>query len=319
MKKFNRLITVIALVASFNTYSIEGAFEINQACVDTGCFPGDSAGFPVNITQSGNYILTSNLIVSVVDVGGIVFNTNNINLDLNGFSITGPTRCTGTPLTCSPSHTSGASNGYGINGTAITNGGNSIKNGTVTGFYFGFLTDINWRIDNVISEHNQRYGFQLRKGTVVNNTIARFNGFDGYSVSEQGKVLNSSAYNNGDAGIYVRNATTVDSNMVYSNGEGIRSEGRSLIARNTVYENTLFGIQIQNGGSQVIENRMFDNGDFGLELLGGTLFSATGLPNLLDGNTISNNNGGNAMSQIGGAGSFVETSVNLCGDNTTCP
>ena len=39
-----------------------GRLEINQICaVETGCFPGDAAGFPVTLTTPGSYALTGNL------------------------------------------------------------------------------------------------------------------------------------------------------------------------------------------------------------------------------------------------------------------
>ena len=42
--------------------AVDGVLEINQTCaVQTGCFAGDSPGFPVTITQPGSYRLTSNL------------------------------------------------------------------------------------------------------------------------------------------------------------------------------------------------------------------------------------------------------------------
>jgi hypothetical protein len=39
----------------------DGKLEINQSCIAVGCFPGDTAGFPVTITSSGSYLLTGNL------------------------------------------------------------------------------------------------------------------------------------------------------------------------------------------------------------------------------------------------------------------
>jgi hypothetical protein len=48
-------------------YAAEGIAEINQTCaVQTGCFAGDSPGFPVTIDGSagGSYRLTSDLSVA---------------------------------------------------------------------------------------------------------------------------------------------------------------------------------------------------------------------------------------------------------------
>lgn len=72
----------------------DGVLEINQACATTGCFPGDTAGFPVSIAVGGSYRLTSNLVVN----GGTaiaVSTTESTELDLNGFAIRGPGGCSG--------------------------------------------------------------------------------------------------------------------------------------------------------------------------------------------------------------------------------
>jgi len=106
--------------------AVDGVFEINTACVNFGCFPGDSGGFPVSITQSGSYRLTSNLNTTNASVDMIDINANNVTLDLNGFEISGPVTCTGSPV----SSCSGTGSGFGIdvNGDQVT-----IENGSIRG------------------------------------------------------------------------------------------------------------------------------------------------------------------------------------------
>jgi hypothetical protein len=41
----------IALLAGTSAALAEGEFEIDQACVAVGCFPGDAPGFPVTLAQ----------------------------------------------------------------------------------------------------------------------------------------------------------------------------------------------------------------------------------------------------------------------------
>jgi putative cofactor-binding repeat protein len=68
--------------------AVDGVLEINQTCaVNTGCFSGDTAGFPVDLSASGSYVLTGPL-----DSGGsnaIRVQAPNVTLDLNGFAVTG--------------------------------------------------------------------------------------------------------------------------------------------------------------------------------------------------------------------------------------
>ena len=73
--------------------AVDGAREIHQACVATGCFPGDTAGWPVLITEPGSYVLTSGLTVPDANTTAISIDAPHVSLDLHGFSITGPNTC----------------------------------------------------------------------------------------------------------------------------------------------------------------------------------------------------------------------------------
>jgi len=75
----------------------DGAFLIDQSCVDTGCFPGDEPGFPVRLGQPGTYRLTSDLWVTEPGVTAIFTpaSTMTIVVDLGGHKIRGPYECSG--------------------------------------------------------------------------------------------------------------------------------------------------------------------------------------------------------------------------------
>lgn len=78
--------------------------EISQACaVNTGCFAGDTAGFPVTIAVSGSYRLTTDLVNTNANVHGIRVAADYVTIDLNGFRVAGPVTCSGVgpTLTCS--------------------------------------------------------------------------------------------------------------------------------------------------------------------------------------------------------------------------
>ena len=83
---------VLVLLAPFGLAN-DGVLEINQACaVNTGCFPGDTGGFPVTIDGSAgrSYRLTSDLTVPSADTSGIVVTISDVGIDLNNFAILGP-------------------------------------------------------------------------------------------------------------------------------------------------------------------------------------------------------------------------------------
>lgn len=112
----------------------DGTLEINQACVLVGCFSGDSPGFPVTISQTGSYKLTSSLGTSSNPSGGIEILSNaGVDLDLNGFAIGGPGTCsvTGSNVSCSGL----VNNQFGILASASAR----IHGGRITGVYNGVV------------------------------------------------------------------------------------------------------------------------------------------------------------------------------------
>lgn len=106
-----------------------GALEINQDCAAVGCFTGDSAGFPVTITQPGSYVLTSDISVTTAH-DAIDIQASPVDLDLNGHTLDGGGSCTGTPVS---SCTSASDDGIFLN-VSSASGHIRIHNGTVHGF-----------------------------------------------------------------------------------------------------------------------------------------------------------------------------------------
>jgi hypothetical protein len=91
------LILLLLLALAGPALGSDGVLEINQACaVQTGCFAGDTPGFPVTISATNSYKLTSNLTIAA-NVGAIAIDAVNVTLDLGGFSINGPNSCSGYP------------------------------------------------------------------------------------------------------------------------------------------------------------------------------------------------------------------------------
>ena len=58
----------LVLGAALRAAASDGAREINQTAALAGAVtPGDTAGFPVTISQAGSYLLTGNLVVPSAD------------------------------------------------------------------------------------------------------------------------------------------------------------------------------------------------------------------------------------------------------------
>jgi hypothetical protein len=75
------LISLVFVVLAAPALAVDGVLEINQTCaLETGCFAGDSAGFPVEVIVSGSYRLTGNLIAPSTSTTMIVINSENVTV-----------------------------------------------------------------------------------------------------------------------------------------------------------------------------------------------------------------------------------------------
>jgi len=81
----------LAATYSIGAHSSDGILEINHSCaVSSGCFPGDSSGYPVTINARGSYQLTGNLAPPNIDTTAIEITVDDVTLDLAGFAIVFP-------------------------------------------------------------------------------------------------------------------------------------------------------------------------------------------------------------------------------------
>jgi len=215
----------LALAVAGAAYAGDGVLEINQSCVATGCFAGDTAGFPVTIATSGSYRLTSNIadVSSAITISG-----DSVTLDLGGFTLDGQGRCTGTPVTSCA--------GAGVSSLGITVSGDQvrIRNGIVRGY----------------GNANIRFA-DCATGCTLEDVMVTESAADGATVLQAGTAellfRNVDIVRNGDEGFDqigggVR--MTVDQSRIAGNGD-IGAEGMTL----STFTNTRFS----------------SNGSFGLD------------------------------------------------------
>lgn len=274
----------------------DGALEINQDCaLNTGCFDGDSAGFPVTISGSilptSSFRLTSNLDVSgetvPEDVTAIhVFASPGVAIDLNGLTIIGPNTCTGTDgaaLSCTHL-ASGLLNGLGIRGDS----GMTVRNGFIRGMGGrGIFCNANCRLLDLHVQFSGREGAAIGSnaqvqrvrffrnadggllaadGAAVVSVAAEDNAGYGVSVSRSGVVKDVTAMENGSHGIIAGAATVITDSTARSNfGNGIEASG-SLLRSNTALTNQGHGINM-NSTAVAQSNASWSNA--GIELNGG--------------------------------------------------
>jgi len=295
-------IPLILLFLAGSAFAVDGVLEINQTCALTsGCFPGDSAGFPVTITTRGSYQLTSNLSISDVTTDGVVVSTSDVGIDLNNFTILGPVTCSGSPLTC----TLAPGTGRGVAQTSMSNRGISVKNGSVTGMgSHGVILGDQAEVTNVRVRWCQFVGINTGSGSTVSGNTVYQNGSGGIFASSGSTVSGNTAYQNGLGGILSNAGSTVSGNTVYQNETtGIFTGAGSTVADNTAYNNLGDGIAVGNG-SNVQRNAARLNAGFGLNLGSQATYRE---------NTITSNTAGTVT------GSGVDMGDNSCNGLASCP
>lgn len=179
-----------------------------------GVSPGDAPGSPVTIDQPGSYQLTGNLDVtgepSPQNVTAIQILVSFVTLDLNGFSLVGPTVCSGSPVTsCAP-----AGSGDGID--SKTSNFIRIGNGVVRGFGDAGIDAGNATVERVQAFSNGSRGIAVNWGGLVTASAASANGV--YGISGNSLLVESSrASENAYIGIYA-NVGTVRDCEAFKNG-----------------------------------------------------------------------------------------------------
>ncbi len=163
-------ITLVGITFSWapDARAAGGRMEINQtAALAGGVAPGDAAGFPVELTVPGSYVLTGDLSVPV-DTDGIQFgpDADGSTLDLNGFSIRGPA----------------SGSGVGVRSDNLTTG----------------ITVHGGRIEKMGGN-----GILLQNLDFVRNVVATQNGGHGIEVGPRSSVIDCQTTLNGGAGIHV--------------------------------------------------------------------------------------------------------------------
>lgn len=214
----------------------EGVLEISQTCaLQTGCFAGDTPGFPVTIASAGSYRLTSNLVVPNDDTDGIRISTSDVGIDLNRFAVI-RSSCLDNNAICRPN----AGTGSGIETTTTSSRGIAVRNGSVTG-----MGDL---------------GISLGEQAEVRDVLVRWNGGDAISVGLGSSVSDVVVFQNGGDGIVADSGSRVVDSTVYDNsGDGIETGGGCSVQRNTVRANN--GVALRLGAqSSYRENTLTSNG-----------------------------------------------------------
>lgn len=186
--------------------AVDGVIEINQArAAAGGVTAGDGPGFPVLISTSGSYRLTSNLNVTPGQ-DGIDVTSGMVTIDLNGFTILG--------------------GGGGVaDGISIQNATNvEVRHGTIAGFTRdGIFTNPGTNYARVIGVRaigNVTFGIDLEGngGLIEGCTVIDSN--TGMRVVDDSRVLNTVAHGNSSFALVVSGPSGYAGNVFNVNNGG---------------------------------------------------------------------------------------------------
>lgn len=295
------------------SFAQSGAFEINQACVQDGCFSGDSPGFPVTLQEPGTYLLTSDLQVDDPTVTAIVFRADNVSLDLNRFTVSGPVQCTGEPASCDQDGPA-----VGVDGGFHEN--LRIANGTISGFsQWGLVTGPNSYVERILSRSNFRTGIVARKGTHIIRSKAIQNQGSGF-VLRADTIATEVIASGNEVGIQANCIDDVGCNQIIDsnisrNNRGINDWGGAFVRGSTIAFNFGAGVIVINGSSTYEGNHIIFNGGEGIAIGSGTFFSDPPPRVVLRNNRISENSP-DITTQV--ANSLLDAGGNVCGNEIGC-
>jgi hypothetical protein len=214
------------LLAAAPSMAVDGVIEINQArALAGGVTPTDTPGFPVTLDAPGSYRLTGNL--DVVGAVGIAIDAPYVNLDLNGFALTGDFQ---------------GEVGAGTECIAASAGaiGAKVVNGRV--------------------RRCRGVGLSLRDQAWVEDVISTSNGGVGIFVRDDSVVRGCQVLDNGGNGILAGKSALVTGNIASNNGlGGIELDG-GIASGNIVRNNLTAGITAQQDGALVTGNTVEDSG-----------------------------------------------------------
>jgi hypothetical protein len=165
---------LLALVLAGPVIAVDGVVEISHAAIAAGGItPSDTPGYPATIDHSGSYRLTSNLSPGT-NQDGVEITADGVTLDLNGFSIKGPTVVICPPGGCPPNF------GVGVLAPPPRKY-TTVRNGFVARMgSHGIYVDAQSRVEGVTASENGGNGIALGPGSIAQGNVAHDN--QGYGI-----------------------------------------------------------------------------------------------------------------------------------------
>ena len=210
------LLWSLTVLCPSGAVAVDGVNEINQTSILA------AGGFPYTIPAAGSYVLTGDL-TPPPGIGALVAGADNIEIDLNGFTILAPV---GPPAT-------------GIDSAGFT--GLVVRGGVVQGFGGpGIIAGTSSKVIETKLSGNGTGVASALDCLIVMNTVV---GNTGIGVDARHcKVENNIIASNAGPGISGGANVIVHNRIGTNGGGGILEFGASTIQQNVINANTGFGI-----------------------------------------------------------------------------
>jgi hypothetical protein len=258
---------------------------INQALLD-------QTGFPYTINSEGSYRLASNITVPS-GFAGIQINTNDVTIDLNGFSIIG----TPGSLDGIEGRPSGAYDHITIrNGFVRTMGGAGID------------IDAESLVENVHAVNNGSWGIRVGARSIVRECYSAENGSAGYLGYAGTSFIDNMSLKNLNDGIAANgDRTTIRGNVIDANSvRGIDADDQAVIRGNLVASSGEIGVLVLED-AQINGNAIYDSISHGIRLNWAAVIT----------DTVIRGNGGYGIADNGTSGHSVVIMRSAVTNNTS--
>ena len=244
---------------------------------------------PFSITVPGSYYFTTNL-SGVLATNGITIQTDDVSLDLNGFSLVGNRESLAGILVAGARRNIAIRNGTVRNWTAgiaaetsthcrfeslhvSSNGGAGISvgaNSTVVGCAAysndgnGITADRESIVRDCIARDNIQHGIQVGFGSQVWGCTASLNSEHGMVLDRNCRVANSSAFNNSRTGISGREDCQISHSSTANNKESGIGMGANSVVNNCSSTSNLSSGIVAGDGGKVTASAASYNGQIGI-------------------------------------------------------